>query len=112
MIPDKQLEDLIIDQKATFLSRDPGTKRSVNFERYCLHAQIVVISGIRRSGKSTLMRQFACRYDDFYYINFDDERLFDFELADFSQLMIVFNKVHPGVRVMFIDEIQMVSGWE
>ncbi|GAB6285254.1 MAG: ATP-binding protein [Methanoregula sp.] len=112
MIPDKQLEDLIIDQKATFLSRDPGTKRSVDFERYCLHAQIVVISGIRRSGKSTLMRQFACRYDDFYYINFDDERLFDFELADFSQLMIVFNKVHPGVRVMFIDEIQMVSGWE
>jgi len=112
MIPDKRLEELILDQKATFLSREPGTMRCVDFDRYCSHAQIVVISGVRRSGKSTLMRQFADRYEDFYYINFDDERLFDFELADFSRLMLGFNKLRPGVRVMFIDEIQNVGGWE
>lgn len=112
MTLDKQLEELILDQKEMFLSREPGTLRRVDFDRHCSHEQIVVISGIRRSGKSTLMRQFANRYEDFYYINFDDERLIDFELADFSLLMLAFNKLRPGIRVMFIDEIQNVDGWE
>jgi len=112
MIPDKRLEELILDQKEMFFSREPGMSRRVDFDRYCTHEQIVVISGIRRSGKSTLMRQFADRYKEFYYLNFDDERLIDFELADFSSLMLAFNKIHPGLKVMFIDEIQNVVGWE
>jgi hypothetical protein len=112
MIPDKRLEELILDQKEMFLSRDPGTTRQVDFERYLEHEQIVVISGIRRSGKSTLMRQFAGRVPDFYYINFDDERLIGFELDDFSRLMVAFHKIRPDTRVIFIDEIQNVDGWE
>ena len=112
MIPDKQLEALIIDQKEIFLLRGPGISRRVDFNRYCAHQQVVVISGIRRSGKSTLMRQFADRYKDFYYINFDDERLINFDLSDFSSLLLAFNKMHPDTRVMFIDEIQNVKGWE
>jgi len=112
MIPDTRLEELILDQKEVFLSRDPGTTRELDFEHYLSHEQIVVISGIRRSGKSTLMRQFAGRFPDFYYINFDDERLIDFGLADFSRLMVIFQKILPGVRVIFLDEIQNIDGWE
>lgn len=112
MIPDTRLEELILDQKEVFLSRNPGTTRQVDFERYLSHDQIVVISGIRRSGKSTLMRQFAGRFPDFYYINFDDERLIDFGLADFSRLMVIFQKILPGIRVIFLDEIQNIDGWE
>ena len=112
MISDKRVEELILDQKEIFLSRDLGTQRRVDFDRHCAHEQVVVISGIRRSGKSTLMRQFANRYKEFYYVNFDDERLIDFELADFSGLMLAFNKMHPEIKVMFIDEIQSVPGWE
>jgi len=112
MIPDTRLEELILDQKEVFLSRDPGTIRQLDFEHYLSHEQIVVISGIRRSGKSTLMRQFAGRFPAFYYINFDDERLIDFGLADFSRLMVAFQKILPDVRVIFIDEIQNVEGWE
>ena len=112
MIPDTRLEELILDQKEVFLSRDPGTIRQLDFEHYLSHEQIVVISGIRRSGKSTLMRQFTGRFPAFYYINFDDERLIDFGLADFSRLMVAFQKILPDVRVIFIDEIQNVEGWE
>src|SRR5208337_2503245 len=55
---------------------------------------------------------FTGRLPDFHYINFDDERLIGFELADFSRLMVVFQKILPGVRVIFIDEIQNIEGWE
>jgi len=111
-MPDKRLEELVLDQKEMFQSRKPGTKRHVDFEWHCSHDRIVVISGIRRSGKSTLLRQFADRCGDYHYINFDDERLIGFGLADFSTLMLVFGKIQPGVRVVFIDEIQNVDGWE
>jgi predicted AAA+ superfamily ATPase len=112
MIPDKRLEELVLDQKEMFQSREPGTIRHVDFTRHYAHEQIVVISGIRRSGKSTLLRQFADRYRNYYYINFDDERLIDFTLADFSTLMLVFNKIQPGIKVLFIDEVQNIDGWE
>ncbi len=46
-----------------------------------------IFSGIRRAGKSTLMeivRQKNTERD--YYLNFDDERLSDFSVEDFSLL--------------------------
>lgn len=112
MIPASQLEELVLDQKESFLSRDPGIPREIVTERYTKTGQIVVITGIRRCGKSTLMRQLSGRYSDFLYINFDDDRLIDFTVKDFPDLMLVFEKISPGIKVLFIDEIQNVPGWE
>jgi uncharacterized protein len=112
MITTTLLEELLLDQKDSFISRAPGVSREINLERYRVTGQIVVISGVRRSGKSTLMRQFAALYPDFLYINFDDDRLMDFSVADFSTLMLVFGKISPDIKVIFIDEIQNVTGWE
>ena len=112
MITTTLLEELLLDQKDSFISRAPGVSREINLERYRVTGQIVVISGVRRSGKSTLMRQFAALYPDFLYINFDDDRLMDFSVADFSTLMLVYGKISPDIKVIFIDEIQNVTGWE
>jgi len=112
MIEIRHLEELVLDQKEVFLSKDEGLQRNVDFDRYTAHQQIVVVSGIRRSGKSTLLRQFAERFDNFNYINFDDERLIDFTVNDFPTLMLVFEKLNPGNRVIFIDEIQNIENWE
>lgn len=112
MLPSTFLEDLVIDQQAVFLTREPGLTRKVDFERYRAHGRIVVVSGVRRCGKSTLLRQFAETYEKFHYINFDDERLINFRVEDFATLMVIFEKIHPGVRVLFIDEIQNVDSWE
>ncbi|MBI5194479.1 MAG: AAA family ATPase [Nitrospirae bacterium] len=73
--------------------------------------QITVISGIRRSGKSTLLTQFASRYKNYYYINFDDERLINFTVDDFHNLMLVFHKLYQA-DVIFLDEVQNIEGWE
>ena len=110
MYTTSQLEELVISQKESFLARDTGIPREVDPKRYSTTGQIIVISGIRRSGKSTLLRQFSALYKEFLYINFDDDRLLDFSLADVPTLMLVFEKILPGTKVIFIDEIQNVPG--
>lgn len=112
MITPSRLEEVIIDQEDAFHRKDPGILREVDLGRFLQSPHIVVVSGIRRCGKSTLLRQFAEKVGEFLYVNLDDERLFGFSIEDFENLVLVFEKVHPGVRVMFIDEVQNVEHWE
>ena len=112
MIPTTQLEELVHTQKETFLLKDPGIPREVATGRVLESDAIVVITGIRRCGKSTLLRQLSAKYPDFLYINFDDDRLMDFTVADFATLMLVFEKTSPCIKTLFMDEVQNVPGWE
>lgn len=111
MINSNFLEQVILDQADTFKRKDSGITRDIDFEKHLKTAQITVISGIRRSGKSTLLKQFSQYYPSFYYLNFDDERLVDFSVSDFQTLMITFQKLYPA-KVIFLDEIQNVPKWE
>jgi predicted AAA+ superfamily ATPase len=71
----------------------------------------LIISGIRRCGKSTLLRQHLQRMaQDFFYLNFEDTRLYDFQMKDFALLDAIVSK--SGIKTLFFDEIQVVSGWE
>ena len=105
------LEQITADQQQYFKAKGTGLKRDIKFQKYLNNKQIVVISGIRRSGKSTLLRQFADVVSPYYYLTLDDERLLNFEVSDFANLMIAFKKSHEA-KTIFLDEIQNVSGWE
>jgi len=71
---------------------------------------VEVITGIRRCGKSTLMRQIVQQYyEKVAYFNFEDSRVFGFEVGDFSKLDGIMGE---GVEACFFDEIQNVKGWE
>jgi len=105
------LENIIIDQAETFKNKKLGTIRLVDFGQYLRTKQITVISGIRRSGKSVLLKQFSQHYKAFYYLNFDDERLIDFSVSDFQNLMVAFRK-QSDAKVILLDEIQNVPKWE
>ncbi|MEN8255776.1 MAG: ATP-binding protein [Verrucomicrobiota bacterium] len=105
------LSDLVEDQREFFMGKGCGVAREVDFSRWISHGQVVVISGIRRCGKSTLLRQFAETLDDFHYLNFDDERLFGFGVSDFDDLMQRF-QMRSNTRTLLLDEIQNVEGWE
>jgi predicted AAA+ superfamily ATPase len=98
MITASQLEELVLTQKEIFLAKDPGIPREIATGQITRTNAIIVISGIRRCGKSTLLRQLSAQYTDFHYINFDDDRLMDFTVADFPSLMLVFEKISPGVK--------------
>jgi predicted AAA+ superfamily ATPase len=111
MMPLHQLEEIVSDQKAAFLAKGTGVPRDVDFEPFLKTPQVVAITGVRRCGKSTLLRQIADRLDSFYYLNFDDERLFEFNVSDFQELMVAFQK-KGGSRHVLLDEVQNVPGWE
>ena len=71
----------------------------------------LVISGIRRCGKSTLMRQHVGpTIDEAFYLNFDTPKLFRFDIKDFELLDLLIDET--GKRNLYFDEIQVVEGWE
>jgi predicted AAA+ superfamily ATPase len=74
------------------------------------NSHIEVISGIRRCGKSTLMKQIMLKHKkDSIFFNFEDPRVHDFDISDFQKLDEV---IGPSVKVYFFDEIQNVKSWE
>ncbi|MCK4348047.1 MAG: AAA family ATPase, partial [Thermoplasmatales archaeon] len=74
---------------------------------------IVIISGIRRSGKSTLLHQIRSKYkNNSYYVNFDDERFVDFTVNDFQTLYEVLIELFDDKNIFFFDEIQNIKIWE
>ena len=72
---------------------------------------IKAVMGIRRCGKSTLCHQLL-KDVTYGYINFDDERLIGVTSADLNDFLETLEEIHPGVRHIFLDEIQNVDGWE
>jgi len=72
----------------------------------------VVISGIRRCGKSTLLKQILKNEKKFYYLNLEDVRLDDFELSDFAKSDEIFKGLYGEGGTYFFDEIQTVPKWE
>jgi predicted AAA+ superfamily ATPase len=99
------------DGQKRVLAKDFGLiKRDMleTFKPSSTHVE--VISGIRRSGKSTLMRQIVKKYfEKVSYFNFEDSRVFGFEVGDFSKLDEVMGE---EIEAYFFDEIQNVEGWE
>lgn len=75
---------------------------------------IVVITGVRRCGKSTLLqairRKSKNRAD--YFLNFEDDRLVEFKLEDFQKLLEVFMELFGSQDTFYFDEIQSVPQWE
>jgi predicted AAA+ superfamily ATPase len=78
-----------------------------------LGEDIIVISGIRRCGKSTLLHQIRNTKDERdYYLNFDDDRLIHFKVEDFQQLLEIFIEMFGVQKTLYFDEIQNIDGWE
>ena len=80
---------------------------------------VLVVQGVRRCGKSTLLAQLVERYrlrpTQCAFLNFEDPRLGarpDFTLLD--QWVAAFRKARPRLKraYFFLDEIQSVEGWQ
>lgn len=75
--------------------------------------EVLVISGIRRCGKSVLLQQIRAKQPEKdYCFNFDDDRLAKFSVDNFQQLYEVFIELFGEQNTFYFDEIQNITGWE
>lgn len=99
-------------QKDNLYSLDEGVEREELSQIGLEIPFAFVISGVRRCGKSTLLRQIMRKVNGFYYFNFEDPRVINFELEDFQKLDDVFIEEYGNQKYYFFDEIQNVQKWE
>ena len=110
------LKEIILEQEKDRQDIDSGIPRAAlsaaSHHAYLPHA--VVVSGVRRCGKSTLLNQVIGNLykKGVYYLNFEDERLVDFSVEDFNHLYEMFLELYGDKKVFFFDEVQNVPQWE
>ncbi len=111
-----QIKATILEQFDSFWNVDTGIERTALNQVIQAGASphAVIVSGLRRVGKSTLLAQMAHRSgnDGFYYINFEDDRFLGFTGDDVDGLFEIIVEVFGDRRIFIIDEIQNVPGWE
>ncbi|MHA1731134.1 MAG: ATP-binding protein [Promethearchaeota archaeon] len=112
------IKDIVVEQWR-LLKRTRGTvKRDILDEVGSKLAlpHVLIISGMRRVGKSTLIGQVLDRYfadAPVFYFNFEDERLLGFNVDDFNKLHEAFLEiVGPDAKAYVLDEVQNVPDWE
>jgi uncharacterized protein len=113
---DDELRQVLLDQRAE-PSVPPAAghwvRRSVEGQlRAALERPLIkVIMGARRSGKSVLAR-LALADQEYGYVNFDDERLASLTAPDLARVEKALAAFWPAARLLFMDEVQSVPGWE
>ncbi len=79
-----------------------------------------VIVGPRRAGKTYVLFQIMKEMEkkgksikDFIYINFEDNRLIDFNYKNFEDIIEGYAELYPSKKpIFFLDEIHNIRGWE
>lgn len=97
------------------------TRRDVRLPE--IPGKVHAVIGMRRAGKTIFLRQLlgerraAGATDRALYISFDDDRLANIEVEQLGFLLEEYYRRHPEFRGRetvhwFLDEIQLVPGWE
>ena len=117
LVMDKQVIKIIIGEKQQQIGRTKLLQRVGHFDEHSCY----VLVGIRRAGKSyTLYQDMQARLsagkattEDFLYINFEDERLASMKPDELGLLLDayweMYDQKHP---LIYLDEIQDITGWE
>lgn len=96
-------------KEADIVDREYVFEKNVNY----------VLIGIRRAGKSTLLYKIVrdliaegVDWNRIIYVNFEDERLTEFSLEDFNDLVATAGELTSEKPYFFLDEVQNIPGWE
>jgi predicted AAA+ superfamily ATPase len=99
-----KLQQLFLSKKQLSFERESLDKIKIN------STFILIITGIRRCGKSTLMHQISEKIkEEKLFFNFEDPRIYGFDVDDFTKLDEI---IGDKLNYYFFDEIQNVEKWE
>ena len=78
-----------------------------------------VIVGVRHTGKSYLLYQRVKQlqakgmgWDEMLFVDFEDERLAEFQTEDFNSLLEAHLELYGKKPVVFLDEVQIIAHWD
>ncbi|MBA2650722.1 MAG: AAA family ATPase [Tatlockia sp.] len=110
------LKRIILDQREDLRWPKLYIQRAVEKKlvRLSQNEEIIVLSGIRRCGKSVLLEHIRRlrKTENDYYFNFEDERLVNFGTEDFEVLHQTLISLYGAQNNFFFDEIQNIPEWE
>lgn len=112
MLLEDRIKEIVQIQEKDFSGHEKGVMRDLLDDIKVNVPYAIIISGIRRCGKSTLLKQLMGRAGVCNFFNFEDNRANGFDLNDFEKLDHVFEGIHPGIDCYYFDEIQVVPEWE
>ena len=112
---DKQLLKVVMQDARHDVEKQHVMPRPFKFEDFGNY----VFVGIRRAGKSFLLYQRMQQllqegigWDSMVYVNFEDERLTGMTVLDLNLIIEIHLEQYGKEPIMFLDEIQVVPGWE
>ena len=111
-------KDLIKTLIAEYQQYVTGVKlipRQVEF----IDGQNYVLVGLRHAGKSYLMYQRIAellaqghQQDEVLYFNFEDDRIDSLDITDLELIKTCYEEMYDHRPLFFLDEVQLVNGWE
>lgn len=105
------LRAVVDDQRKVLDAAPVGLQRDALSTMPDVRSHAIVVSGIRRCGKSTLLHQYARRLaEPFCYLNFEDLRLSAFSVDDYRLLDAVI--ADTGATTILFDEVQSAPQWD
>lgn len=114
MINIENLRNIVIKQKEEIKKLDETVKRDILNEiiNWFKDNRIIILTGIRRCGKSTILKQIIKQKEHYCYVNFEDERFLDFKAQDFQILNEILIEIYDNPKIYFFDEIQNIDKFE
>ncbi len=112
---DKNTIKLIIAENQRIISKIKLFEREYSFEDGLNY----VLIGLRRAGKSYLLYQRMQQLmknghsnEEFLYFNFEDDRLIGMQVSDLNTILMSYQEMFDHSPFIFLDEIQIIDGWE
>ena len=105
----------VVIEMRELIENEKISRRTYEFEDQANY----ILTGLRRSGKSTMLYKHVkdlirtgVKWEQIFYVNFEDDRLTGFELQDFDDLIETAHEFTDRKVYYFFDEIQIVDGWQ
>ena len=111
----ERLTEILLDQKEIFSGKTGLIERDIHLEQVINTSLVVIITGVRRCGKSSLLflikEKMKLNESGYCYFNFDDERIIN-DVTILESIDNLHKEIYGTEPVLFFDEIQNITGWE
>jgi len=117
------IEETVTEKIALSLAGDPFSATARNTPIPTIKGKAIAVIGMRRAGKTTFLHQIRAYLiaqgrdpDSLLYFNFEDERLGNMKADQLRLVPEIYARLAPEAHkngvVLFLDEIQLIDGWE